>query len=121
MVVSVWAVDDKFFNAIHQLETGGKVGNIVGDHGRALGPLQIHRNYFKDAASKDKTLGKNNYRKVTDLAFSKRVVSAYLKRHAPEAYRKKDYQTLARVHNGGPDGMNNPRTLSYWKRLKNLM
>lgn len=28
------------------------------------------------------------------------------------------YETLARIHNGGPDGWNKPATDPYWKRVK---
>lgn len=114
------ATDNRFFNALHQVESSGRTGRVIGDSGKALGPLQIHREYFQDAAEVDPSLGKN-YNRVTDLEFSKRVVTAYLKRYAPTAVNKKDFQTLARIHNGGPRGHKNPATLGYWNKVqKNL-
>ncbi len=118
--VSVQGTDNRFFKALHMVESSGRTGRIIGDNGKALGPLQIHREYFNDAVEADPSLG-NNYNQVTDLEFSKRVVTAYLKRYAPTAVVKKDFETLARVHNGGPRGHKNPSTLAYWNKIqKNL-
>jgi len=111
------AADEKLFAALHKVESGGRTGKIIGDNGRALGPLQIHKEYFLDAAAVDKTLGKD-YSKVEDLSFAKRVVTAYLKRYAPTAYKTRDYQTLARIHNGGPAGHKKTATLKYWAKVK---
>lgn len=114
------ATDARFFRALHQVESSGRTGRIIGDNGKALGPLQIHREYFQDAAEADPSLGKN-YNQVTDLEFSKRVVKAYLKRYVPKAVATNDFQTLARVHNGGPRGHKNPETVGYWNKIqKNL-
>jgi hypothetical protein len=34
---------------------------------------------------------------------------------------KKDFETLARIHNGGPRGHKNPATVGYWNKVrKNL-
>lgn len=108
------APPDSFFRALHVVETSGRTGPIVGDGGKALGPLQIHRAYHADS----RVAGA--YERVADLAYSKRVATAYLKRHAPEAWAKGDVQTLARVHNGGPRGHLKPATKSYGVRVKAL-
>lgn len=111
---------DKFVKAIHQVESSGREGRIVGDGGKALGPLQIHREYFNDAAKFDPSLGKN-YNSVTNLAFAKRVVVAYLSLYAPKAVSSNNFQVLARIHNGGPRGHKNPATVGYWRKVqKNL-
>lgn len=114
------ATDKRFFNALHQVESSGRTGKIIGDGGKALGPLQIHRGYFQDASEADPSLGRD-YNRVTDLEFSKRVVTAYLKRYAPKAVTTNDLETLARIHNGGPRGHKNPATVGYWNKVrKNL-
>ena len=117
LAASAHATDEKFFKAIHFVEASGRTGKVIGDSGKALGPLQIHRAYFRDAAEFDPSLGKD-YTKVQDLAFAKRVVKAYMKRYAPAAVKRNDYQTLARVHNGGPMGHKNPDTVKYWVKVK---
>ena len=114
------SVNPKFLKALHQVEASGRLGAIVGDNGKALGPLQIHRQYFNDAAEFDPSLG-TDYNKVTDLAFAKRVVTAYLNRYAPKAVSTNDFRTLARVHNGGPKGVKVAQTLTYWEKIKKVL
>lgn len=108
------APPDSFFRALHIVETSGRTGPIIGDGGRALGPLQIHRAYHADS----RVAG--DYSRVADLDYSKRVATAYLKRHAPTAWAAGDVETLARVHNGGPKGHLKPATKRYGVRVKAL-
>ena len=108
------APSESFWRALHIVETSGRHGPIVGDGGKALGPLQIHRAYHADS----RVAG--DYSRVADLDYSKRVATAYLKRHAPEAWAKGDVETLARVHNGGPRGHLKAATKSYGVRVKAL-
>jgi len=103
-----------FWRAIHLVETSGRTGPILGDGGRALGPLQIHRAYHADS----RVAG--DYSRVADLDYSKRVATAYLKRYAPEAWAKGDVENLARVHNGGPRGHLKQATKGYGVRVKAL-
>jgi hypothetical protein len=108
------APSDSFFRALHIVETSGRTGPILGDGGKALGPLQIHRAYHADS----RVAG--DYLRCADLDYSKRVATAYLKRHAPTAWAAGDVATLARVHNGGPRGHLKPATKSYGVRVKAL-
>jgi hypothetical protein len=103
-----------FFRALHIAETSGRTGPILGDNGKALGPLQIHKSYHKDS----RVAG--DYSRVSDLNYSVRVATAYLKRYAPAAWKAGDVETLARVHNGGPRGHLKPATKSYGVRVKAL-
>lgn len=103
-----------FFRALHLVETSGRTGAIIGDNGRALGPLQIHRGYHADAR-----IG-GDYSRVADLDYSKRVVTAYLQRYAPKAWAAGDVTTLARVHNGGPRGASKPATVAYAAKVARL-
>ena len=103
-----------FFRALHLVETSGKRGAILGDNGRALGPLQIHKSYHTDS----RVAG--DYSRVADLDYSKRVVSAYLQRYAPKAWASGDVETLARIHNGGPRGDNKPATINYGAKVRRL-
>ena len=106
---------ESFFRALHLVETSGRTGPILGDGGRSLGQLQIHRGYHKDSGIA------GDYSRCADLAYSRRVVSAYLKRYAPEAWRNvDDVHTLARIHNGGPNGARKPATLIYSAKVRRL-
>lgn len=109
------APPESFFRALHIVETGGKRGAILGDNGKALGPLQIHRAYWQDSR-----VG-GSYEQCADLEYSKRVVIAYMKRYAPEAYKAGDIETLARIHNGGVRGASKPATLSYAAKVRRAM
>ena len=104
-----------FFRALHIVETSGRNGPILGDNGAALGPLQIHRGYHRDSGVA------GDYSRCADLAYSRKVVSAYLQRFAPRAWAKGDAQTLARVHNGGPAGHRKTATLGYAANLTRAM
>jgi len=90
---------EKFWGALHQIETGGALGPTIGDNGAALGPYQIHKKYFKDSKVK------GAYPQCADLAFSRKVVTAYLKLYAPKAWYISDCNVLFRTHNGGPAAM----------------
>jgi len=103
-----------FFRALHVVETSGRTGPILGDQGRALGPLQIHRAYHSDAR-----IG-GDYARCADFDYSKRVVSAYLQRYAPQAWAAGDVTTLARIHNGGPRGATKQATVNYGAKVARL-
>lgn len=103
-----------FFRALHVVETSGRTGPIIGDGGRALGPLQIHRAYHADAR-----IG-GDYSRCADLDYSRRVVTAYLQRYAPQAWASGDVVTLARIHNGGPRGDKKSATLGYAAKVARL-
>jgi len=109
------APPDSFFRALHIVETSGKLGPTIGDNGKALGPLQIHRAYHADS----RVAG--DYSRCADLDYSKRVVTAYLKRYAPQAWAAGDVETLARIHNGGPKGATKPATKGYSVRVQALI
>lgn len=100
---------DAIFYAIHQVETSGRLGPIVGDGGAALGPLQIHRGYHQDSGVS------GPYRNCSSLAYAKRVVRGYMDRYAVERRlgRPATALDIARIHNGGPNGYKKKATLGY--------
>lgn len=108
------APSQSFFRALHLVETSGRHGPILGDDGKALGPLQIHRAYHRDSGIA------GDYSRCADLSYARQVVAAYLKRFAPKAWAKGDVHTLARVHNGGPAGHRKTATLAYANKVSRL-
>ena len=104
---------DNLVKAIHKVESGGKTGRVVGDGGKALGPLQIHYSSWKDATSFDKTIG-GTYRDCEKLEYSIKIFNAYMNRYA----KNKSNEAKARIWNGGPKGDSSEATLVYWKRVK---
>lgn len=105
-------VPARFYDALWHVETGGRQGAVVGDGGKALGPYQIHRAYWQDSGVP------GSYGMVTNEAYARRVVAAYLQRYAPRAVASGDLETLARTHSGGPSGASKPATLGYWRKVK---
>jgi hypothetical protein len=109
------APPESFWRALHQIETSGRHGEILGDNGKSLGPLQISRAYHADSR-----VG-GSYEQVTDLAYARRVATSYLKRYAPQAWAQGDVATLARIHNGGPTGHRKAATLGYADKVRRAM
>lgn len=105
----------QFVRAIHQVESGGRTGAVIGDHGKALGPLQIHRDYWKDSGVAGR------YEDCTNLEYSVKVMTAVLNRYASNAVAQQDFATLARIHNGGPRGAQKAATLPYWYKVKKCL
>ena len=101
----------QFTRAVHLVETSGRTGPILGDGGRALGPLQIHRGCWQDS----RVAGR--YEDVADLAVATAVLRAYLTRYAPRALAAEDWSTCARVWNGGPRGASKAATVGYAMRV----
>ena len=100
--------------AIHQVESGGRTGNnIIGDKGKAIGPLQIHFENWKDATDFDKSI-RGKYSDCHDLDYSYRIFNAYLNKYASG----KSAEDRARVWNGGPKGAEKTATKNYWKKVK---
>lgn len=102
-------------NAIRHVESGDRT-DLVGDGGKAIGPYQIHREYWRDAVAWDRTLG-GTYADCRNPQYARRVVLAYLSRYTPDW----NPQTIARVHNGGPMGYRHTATLGYWTKVARAM
>ena len=105
---------ERLLTAIRTVESGGN-DLAVGDGGKALGPYQIHRSYWKDACE---YAGVNwNYRTcVWDRAKCEQVIGWYWERYGAIT----DEQRI-RMHQGGPRGPYKTCTLAYYRRVLALM
>lgn len=84
----------------------------VGDNGRALGPLQIHRGVVLDV---NKFTGSHyQWQQMTNRAQARAVCEAYLKHYGKNC----STEQLARRWNGGPTGDRKPATEAYWAKVK---
>jgi hypothetical protein len=108
------AIFDRIFKAIVQVESGGNL-NAVGDHGKAIGPAQIHMAYVKDAQKVDPGITPNMR---WTLEGSKRIMRAYMTKYKIPLTNA---EMVARVHNGGPKGYLKPQTLVYWKKVQTAL
>jgi len=110
---------EKFMSAIRQVETGGMKDNGIGakgDKGQSIGPYQIQKGYWADANLKGTW-----EQCLTDKSYSEQVMIAYWKRYCPKAFEAGDWETLARIHNGGPKGHKKKATMNYWERVQKAM
>jgi Destabilase len=113
--VPAFAQSDRLLDAIRHVESGGDC-TLVGDGGKAIGPYQIHREYWRDAVEADKSLG-GTYQDCRSEAYARRVVKAYLKRYG----KNKSDEAMARIHNGGPSGYKKSATWRYWLKIQHAM
>ena len=108
--------DRVLFDALRLVESGGDA-RAVGDGGRSRGPYQIQLAYWTDG-------GGNPERYLSDVwdrAACEKIMIGYFERYCPAALASGDWQTVARVHNGGPNGMSKQATLGYWSKVKGAM
>lgn len=105
-----------FLDALAKVESGNR-DDAVGDHGKAIGRMQIWEVYWQDATDYCQDLG-GTYQDCTTKVYAERIVVAYLLRYAGRAVADQDFQTLARIHNGGPKGASRKSTLAYWRKVE---
>ena len=102
-------------NLITALMIVESAGNdlAIGDNGRALGPLQIHRGVVLDV---NRITGSNyRWESMTNRAQARAVCEAYLKHWGKGCTTEQ----LARKWNGGgPSGEKKKATEAYWLRVK---
>lgn len=96
----------QFFSALHEIET--PQGMIISSQ-EYVGSYEISYPYWLDSGVPGK------WADCVDDKYSERVMMAYWKRYAQEALENKDFEVLARIHNGGPNGANKKSTIMYWK------
>lgn len=117
---------DRFLDAIRIVETGSCENNgigAVGDNGKAIGPYQIWKAYYNDAVEYDSTLcdedGENYKRCLTDEAYSRKIVWAYVCRYGKSNNTLED---MARLHNAGPGWRKKiAKTDNYVKKFKKAL
>jgi hypothetical protein len=98
-------------SALIIVESSGN-DQAIGDNGRALGPLQIHRGVVQDV---NRITGSNyRWESMTNRAQARAVCEAYLQHYG----RGKTTEQQARIWNGGPTGDRKPVTLAYWRRVQ---
>ena len=85
-----------------------------------LGPLQIKPKYWQDGCE----YGNVDWDYLTYVWYwknSRQITLWYWERHCPTALYELDFETLARVHNGGPEGSSKKSTDDHWKRVQAQM
>ena len=103
---------NNLITALMIVESSGN-DQAIGDNGRALGPLQIHRGVVLDV---NRITGSNyRWESMTNRAQARAVCEAYLKHWGKGCTTEQ----LARKWNGGgPSGDKKKATEAYWLRVK---
>lgn len=107
----------QILDAIRFVESSHRENVPDGDGGLAIGPYQIHSIYWQDAVKFEPALG-GDYEQCRQRAYAERVIDAYMRKWAAAAWANGDAEVIARVHNGGPKGVENPKTDGYWQRVR---
>jgi hypothetical protein len=98
--------------ALIAVESGGR-DSAIGDNGKAIGPLQIHRGVVQDV---NRITGSNyQWQQMTNRVQARAVCEAYLKHWG----KGKTTEEQARIWNAGPQGHNRKKaTEAYWAKVK---
>lgn len=113
---------EDFLDALASVESN-RNDRAVGDRGKALGRYQIHKVYWQDATEHDRSIG-GSYENVTDPDYATKVVLAYFNRYGKDLVAASDWESLARMHNGGPAIFRKKgtkaweNTSSYWCKVQ---
>lgn len=97
--------------ALITVESNGR-DNAIGDGGRAIGALQIHKSVVVDV---NRIAGTHyTHQQMTNRIAARKVCEIYLSRYAAG----KTDEEAARIWNGGPTGHRKSATVSYWNKVK---
>jgi len=101
--------------ALIAVESGGN-DFAIGDGGRALGPLQIHRSVVADV---NRLTGASfQWKRMTNRVEAVEVCKRYLAHYGKGCT---DEQLARKWNGGGPAGDRKTATLAYWQRVKSKM
>lgn len=109
------------FDHVYLLEAiaiveSNKNDNAVGDNGKSIGRYQIQKAYWKDAVEHKPNIGGEYEDILGNYEYSTTIVYAYWDRYGKRVGY--DFESLARIHNGGPTGYKKESTVDYWKKVK---
>lgn len=114
---STYRVDPKLLHAIHMVESNGKMEVPPKEDGGSIarGPFQIHKDYWFDSRIEGKWEDCDKY------DYSVKVINAYMNRYAKQALIDRDFEKIARIHNGGPFGDKKESTQAYWNKVQKYL
>ena len=102
---------NSLISALMIVESGNN-DQAIGDQGRAIGCLQIHKAVVLDV---NKFTGSHyRHQDMTNRAQARAVCQAYLEHYG----KGKTTEQQARIWNGGPTGDRKQATVAYWRRVQ---
>ncbi len=106
---------ERLIDALVHVESNGEA-HAVGDNGKAIGPLQIHKEVVDDV---NKAYGTSyTYADRKSIEKSREICRKYLLLHGGVNATNEKY---ARIWNGGPKGHRKSRTKPYWRKIKSRL
>lgn len=106
------APSERLIDALVHVESNGEV-HAVGDNGRAVGCLQIHKEVVDDVNRAYGTTYVYSDRKSIEK--SREICRKYLLLHGG---RNATNEVYARIWNGGPYGHKRKSTRRYWRMVR---
>ena len=102
-----------------QVESSGD-SNAVGDGGKAVGCLQIHKCVVEDVNRiyQTKYTEKDRLNKAKYMSICRLYLKYYGTRYQLKTGKKATMEAIARIWNGGPDGWKKQSTVKYWDKIK---
>jgi len=98
------------------------IAKVESDRGATSANVYQIRSIYVDDLNRIYNVPKFNSRDVLDRDKSEMMMFLYWKHYGYLACKQTKvlptYETLARIHNGGPDGWRKQCTVSYWLRVK---
>jgi len=110
---------NRFYAALRTKESSDGE-HLVGDKGKSAGPYHISKQYQTDALE-GTTLDWKWPEAAMDRDKGEYIIFCYMMRHAYFAWVVEDWETCARIHNGGPDGDLEPATAAFWREVSEIM
>jgi len=108
--------------AMIDVESSGD-NHAVGDQGRAIGCLQIHKAVLTDVNHAFKTdyILRDCYDRYLSCEIARRYLSLWGRKYQAETGNKPSAEVLARIWNGGPRGWQEDATGPYWDKVKQTL
>jgi len=108
-----YGTKEDLFRAMAAVESSNNP-KAVNAKENALGLYQIRPMYFLDSGVK------GSHTQVYEPTVARKVCEKYFMRYEPKAFINNDIETLARLHNAGPNWRKNKSsTDKYWNKIKN--
>ncbi|XP_057840915.2 uncharacterized protein LOC131050708 isoform X2 [Cryptomeria japonica] len=83
--------------------------------GTRIGMLQINEQYHRDAWGPNAS--SYQWSQCRDTEYAENTVVVFWLRHCPDAVINNDWETLARIHHGGPEGLGTNSANHYWTEI----
>ena len=95
--------------AIAKVETNGTLKRGAAGE---IGTYQITEAYWRDSGIEGEFVF------CWNDVYSLKVMRNYWRRYCLQSFVGMDFETLSRVHRGGPDGANKESTKAYWEKVQ---